>query len=111
MYISIVEIDLPEGIDLAALREVFREAGRRYTNVEGLLRKYYTLKGDSITGGVFVWDTLEHAKAGHADADWREIIRNRYGSEPRVTFYEVPVIVDNVIGEVLEASDYLEIAS
>jgi len=108
MYISVVEIDLPPDVDLAALRNLFPEAGRRYASVEGLLRKYYTMKGDGVTGGVFVWDTLEHAEAGHADPEWHKIIRDRYGTAPRVTYYEVPVVVDNVIGEVLKGSDYVE---
>ena len=111
MYISVVEIDLPPETDVTALRNVFSEAGRRYTDVEGLLRKYYTLKDDKVTGGVFVWDTLEHAEAGHADPAWHKIITDRYGSAPRVTYYEVPVIVDNVMGEVLEGSEYLEAVS
>lgn len=108
MYISVVEIDLPAGTDLAGLRNVFADAGRRYLKVQGLLRKYYTLKGDNVTGGVFVWKTLEDAKAGHADPDWHKIIMDRYGTTPRVSYYEVPVVVDNVIGEVFRGEDYLE---
>ena len=111
MYISVVEIDLPPDVDVAALRNVFTEAGRRYTDVEGLLRTYYTLKGGTVTGGVFVWDTLEHAEAGHADPDWHKIIMDRYGTEPRVTYYEVPVIVDNIMGDVFKESEYLEAVS
>lgn len=108
MHISVVEIDLPAETDLAGLRTVFADAGRRYVNVKGLLRKYYTLRDGTVTGGVFVWDTLENAKAAHADPDWRKIIMDRYGATPRVTYYEVPVVVDNVLGKVLRGDDYLE---
>ncbi len=111
MYISVVEIDLPADTDVAALRNIFSEAGHRYSDVEGLLRKYYTLKDDKVTGGVFVWDTLEHAEAGHGDVAWHKIIQDRYGSAPRVTYYEVPVIVDNLMGDVFEGSEYLEAVS
>ena len=107
MYISVVEIDLPPDADVPALRELFCESGRRYAKVEGLLRKYYTLQDDTITGGIFVWDTLEHARAGHADPAWHKLILDRYGSPPRVSYYEVPVVVDNVMGEVLKSSEYL----
>ena len=108
MYISVVEIDLPAEADLAALRNVFLESGRRYMKVKGLLRKYYTLNEGNVTGGVFVWDTLENAKAGHADPDWHKLIKDRYGTMPRIRYYDVPVVVDNVIGKVLRADDYLE---
>lgn len=108
MYISVVEIDLPPGIDVPALKALFCESGRRYADVDGLLRKYYTLQDDKTTGGVFVWDTLEHAKAGHADPAWHKLIMDRYGSAPRVSYYEVPVVVDNLMGDVLKASEYLQ---
>ncbi len=39
----------------------------RYKEVPGLLRKYYTVGAEDLTtGGVFVWDSLDHANAGHA---------------------------------------------
>ena len=107
MYISIVEIDLPAGTDCAALKDAFITTGPRYVDVPGLLRKYYTLQGGTMTGGVFVWDTLENAQAGHADQGWRKIITDRYGNEPRVAYYEVPTIVDNVMGTVLPDGEYL----
>jgi len=107
VYISIVEIDLPAGTDCVALKDAFRTTAPRYVDIPGLLRKYYTLQEGTMTGGVFVWDTLENAKAGHADPGWRKIIADRYGNEPRVSYYEVPTIVDNVIGAVLQDEEYL----
>ncbi len=111
MFISIVEIDLPPDTDRAALKDGFNQTAPRYTEVPGLLRKYYTVGAeDQSTGGVFVWDSLEHAKAGHADPDWRQLIKDKYGAEPRVTFWEVPVVVDNATRHILSGSDYLEAA-
>ena len=107
MYISIVEIDLPAGTDCAALKDAFMTTGPRYVDVPGLVRKYYTLQDGTMTGGVFVWDTLENAQAGHADQGWRKIITDRYGNEPRVAYYEGPTIVDNVRGAVLPDEEYL----
>lgn len=108
MFISIVEIDLPPDEDLAALREGFDVTAPRYTEVPGLLRKYYTVGAeDQTTGGVFVWDTLENAKAGHADPEWRHLIKDKYGTEPRVTFWEVPVVVDNENGKIQHGAEYI----
>ena len=107
MYISIVEIDLPAGTDCAALKDAFMTTAPRYVDVPGLLRKYYTMQDSKMTGGIFVWDTLENAQAGHADPGWQKIIADRYGNEPRVAYYEVPTIVDNVMGAVLQGGEYL----
>ena len=108
MYISVVEIDLPDNLDRDALTEGFLTSGRRYTDVPGLLRKYYTMKDDAITGGVFVWESREHAKAGHSDPEWNELIWDKYGARPQGTYYEVPVVIDNVMGEIYQGSEYLE---
>jgi hypothetical protein len=109
MYISIVEIDLPPDEDLAALKNGFDVTAPRYTDVPGLLRKYYTVGTEGrTTGGVFVWDSLAYAKAGHDDPDWRQLIKDKYGTEPRVTFWEVPVVVDNATQLILSGPDYLE---
>ncbi len=108
MYMSIVEIDLPAGTDCTALKDAFMTTAPRYAQVPGLLRKYYTMQDDTMTGGVFIWDSMENARAGHADPAWRKIIADRYGNEPRVSYYEVPVVVDNAMGAVLSGSDYMQ---
>ncbi len=108
MYISVVQISLPDNVDFEALREGFLLSGRRYRHVPGLLRKYYTMKDEVITGGVFVWKSHEHALAGHSDSEWNDLIWNKYGAKPQVTYYEVPVVVDNVVGEIYRGSEYLE---
>ena len=108
MYISVVEIDLPDNLDREVLTEGFLTSGLRYTDLPGLLRKYYTLKDDVITGGVFVWESNEHARAGHSDPGWIQLIWDKYGAKPRVSYYEVPVVVDNVMGEICRGSEYLE---
>ena len=36
---------------------------------------------------------------------------DRYGNEPRVSYYEVPVVVDNAMGAVLSGSDYMQTAT
>jgi hypothetical protein len=109
MFISVVEIDLPPDIDLDSLKDGFNVTAPRYAHVPGLLRKYYCNGAeDQVTGGVFVWDSLEAAKAGHADPEWRRLIKDKYGEEPRVTYFEVPVVVDNGMQRILRGPDYLD---
>jgi hypothetical protein len=108
MYISIVEIDLPGDVDRDALANGFLISGHRYTNVPGLLRKYYTMDDSTITGGVFVWESQRHAVAGHSDLEWNKLILDKYGTQPKITYYDVPVVIDNVLGEICRGSEYLE---
>ena len=108
LYISIVEIDLPEGIILDALEEGFLISGRRYVDVPGLLRKYYLLKDDSVTGGIFVWKSYKYALAGHADPEWKKLIWDKYRTQPKISYFNVPVVVDNVLEVICRGSDYIE---
>jgi len=32
--------------------------------------------------------------------EWRSFVRGKYGTEPSVTYFESPVVVDNVTGEI-----------
>ncbi|MGI9384624.1 MAG: monooxygenase [Methyloligellaceae bacterium] len=107
MYITVVEIDLPAHIDRKALKQAFHHTAPRYNRVAGLLRKYYCVsENENVTGGVFVWDSLENAKSGHSDPEWKQLIMDKYGAEARVTYFEVPVVVDNVTQKILGGSEY-----
>ena len=108
MFISIVQIDLPEGIILDALEEGFLISGRRYADVPGLIRKYYLLNDDAVTGGIFVWKSYKYALAGHADPEWKKLIWDKYGTQPKISYFNVPVVVDNVLEAICRGSDYIE---
>lgn len=32
---------------------------------------------------------------------WRAFVREKYGAEPSVTYFDSPVVVDNISGEIL----------
>ncbi len=33
--------------------------------------------------------------------DWRALIKDKYGAKPEIHFFETPVVVDNVAGEIV----------
>lgn len=47
-------------------------------------------------GGVYLWKTLEAAKAGH-DAAWCEKVRGIYGAYPQFDYFETPFVLDNTV--------------
>jgi hypothetical protein len=99
MITAIVNFKLPEGTTTQDAAKIFRESAPRYRGVPGLVRKYHVFGDDGTGGGIYLWRSREAAEALY-DAAWRQMIRERYGAEPSVRYFETPVIVDNVIGEI-----------
>lgn len=48
-----------------------------------------------------MWKSREQAEQLYSD-DWRRFIREKYGTEPSIVYYETPVIVDNAMGEIVK---------
>lgn len=66
-----------------------------------LIRKNYLFDPErGIAGGVYLWKERAHAERWHG-AEWRAVIKEMYGSEPESQFFETPVVVDNVAGEIV----------
>ncbi len=105
MIISVVEIDMPAGMERADVDAAIHETAPRYHNVDGLLYKYYTAKDPDVTGGVLMWETREQAEAAYSDPEWLKIIRDGYGTKPRITYYDVKLVGDNVKGEIYTGSE------
>ena len=65
-----------------------------YKAASGLVRKYYLFGEDRTGGGVYLWETREAADRQYSQA-WRNMIEQRFGTAPEITYYETPVIVEN----------------
>ena len=66
----------------------------------GLIRKHYVLTEDGRTaGGIYLWKTRADAERQYDEA-WRRFVTEKYGTEPQLTYFESPVVVDNLIGEI-----------
>lgn len=100
MITALVQFKLPQPISREQAREVFSGTAPRYREVRGLIRKYYILSKDGTTaGGVYLWQSQEDAERLYTD-EWRNFIRQKYGAEPSVVFFESPVVVDNAAGTI-----------
>jgi hypothetical protein len=93
MITAIVNFPLPADVDLEKARELFEGSAPKYDGLAGLVRKYY-LFGHGKGGGVYLWESRDAADAVYT-AEWRAMIKDRYGAEPEITYFESPVIVDN----------------
>ncbi|UFS68800.1 YdhR family protein [Geomonas sp. RF6] len=101
MITAIVQFKLPQPITREQAREIFASTAPKYQEIPGLIRKYYLLSEDGGTaGGAYTWASREEAERLYT-REWREFIMTKYGCEPSVTFFETPVLVDNVQKEIV----------
>jgi hypothetical protein len=100
MITALVQFKLPQPVTREKARELFSGTAPKFREVPGLVRKYYLLSQDGGTaGGVYLWKSREDAERLYS-ADWRKSIQERFGSQPTVTYFESPVVVDNVAGSI-----------
>ncbi|MGE4542783.1 MAG: YdhR family protein [Pedobacter sp.] len=101
MITALVQFKLPQPISRENARMIFSDTAPKYREIPGLIRKYYILSQDGGTaGGVYLWNSQEDAERLYTDA-WKKFIRDKYGAEPSVTYFESPVVVDNAVGEII----------
>lgn len=102
MITALVQFKLPKTVTKDEAKEIFLSTAPEYREVQGLVRKYYLLSMDGGTaGGVYLWKSREDAERVYTD-EWKKLVRERYGAEPSVQYFQSPVIVDNLVGEILE---------
>jgi hypothetical protein len=94
MIVAVVNFDLLAPLTTDEARSMFEASAPNYQNVDGLRRKHFLLSEDGRTaGGVYLWESRQQADALY-DESWRQRLAARYGSEPRITFYDSQVTVD-----------------
>jgi hypothetical protein len=107
MITTLVQIKMQAQMSLEKAKALFSGTAPQYRDVPGLIRKYYLLSEDGNTaGGVYLWESREAAEAMYSPA-WYAFIREKYGKDPVVTYFECPVVVDNLTAEIIEADPVL----
>lgn len=101
MITTLTTFTLPNPITLEEARRIFQSTAPKYREVPGLLRKTYVLSEDGRTaGGVYSWISRADAEALYTES-WRTFVREKYGTDPVVTYFQSPVVVDNVAGQII----------
>lgn len=101
MIIAFTQFSLPKPITREEARSIFLSTAPKYRGVQGLFRKHYVISEDGLTvGGVYLWNSRPEAEAIYTDA-WRSFVREKYGTDPTVTYFECPVVVDNVSEQII----------
>ncbi len=101
MITGVVQINISTPVTLEKATGLFGDVAQNYRETPGLIRKYFLLSEDGSTiGGAYLWESREEAEQLYS-AEWRQAITNKYGTEPSVTYFASPVIVDNLAGSII----------
>jgi hypothetical protein len=101
MTTTITQFPLPPEVSADALKSGFLEVAPYFKNPLGLIRKYFLLSGDhAIGGGVYLWDSRQNAR-DFSEGTLRMMIKEKFHVDPSITYFDAPVVVDNVSSEIL----------
>jgi hypothetical protein len=101
MITAFTQFKLPHPLTREDAREIFAGTAPKYQVIQGLIRKYYILSKDGgMAGGIYLWNSQEDAERLYTN-EWKQFILEKYGAEPSVTYFESPVVVDNITGEIV----------
>jgi len=89
----VVNVPAPPGAPRALIEAGIRKSVPQYRQVPGLLRKYFTI-GEGTFGGVYLFASRAAAETWFDDA-WHKRVVATYGRDGTVTYYDVPVVLDN----------------
>ena len=104
MITAIVQFKLPQPVAREKAQEIFVSTAPKYRETPGLIRKYYLLSEDGRTaGGVYLWRSRKDAEGLYTE-EWGNYIREKYGALPSITYFESPVVVDNLTKEIVSDS-------
>ncbi len=103
MITEFVLFRLPDGISREKVVEGMRSVAPKWRANPDLIRKTFVFDAKANEAGAFyLWKNHEAAERAHDEA-WRQSVIARYGHAPRIAYFETPLVVDNLVGETIEA--------
>lgn len=101
MITEYVLFRLPPGITRDEVVAGMHEVAPRWRAEPNLVRKTFVYDAEAGQAGAFyLWNDRASAEAAH-DAAWRQRIRDAYGSEPEIRYFDTPLVVDNALGRLV----------
>jgi hypothetical protein len=102
MVTAFVQFKLPSAMSRDQAKEAFMSTAPRYQQAPGLIRKYYLLSEDGGTaGGIYLWQSKVDAEHLYTQ-EWRNFVKEKYGTEPAIVYFHSPVVVDNLTKEIIK---------
>jgi hypothetical protein len=99
MITAIVLYDLPPSIGFEDCRAHFTKIAPDFLKVPGFLRKQFICdRNGKVAGGIYTSESQEAAERFYS-GDWLTGIRARYGTEPRISYFETVALTDKASGQ------------
>ena len=84
---------------LEECRAYFTKIAPDFFKIPGFLRKQFICaRGGKVAGGVYMWESQEAAERFYS-GEWLAGIRARYGTEPKITYFETVALTDKASGQ------------
>ena len=100
MITVIVYFKLPDGVTREEIVSKFELTVQKWSENQDLIRKNYIIDLDrGIAGGVYLWKEKIHAEIW-LGAECRKMVKDTYGEAPTLQFFETPIVLDNVTGNI-----------
>ena len=100
MVTVIVYFRIPEGMMREEIILKFEQTSLKWRDNQDLIRKNYLIDFDKgIAGGVYLWREKIHAEIW-LGAEFRKMVKDNYGEVPTFQFFETPIVVDNITGDI-----------
>ena len=100
MITVIVNFKLPDGMTREEIISKYEQTVQKWRDNSDLIRMNYLIDLDRrIAGGVYLWKEKMHAEIWHG-AEFRKMVKDNYGEEPTFQFFETPIVVDNLTGDI-----------
>lgn len=101
MITEFVLFAIPAGTPREEIVAGMHAVAPRWQSEPELIRKTFLYDPQAgEAGACYLWHHRAAAEAAHGEA-WRQRIRDAYGSEPRIRYFETPLVVDNALGRLV----------
>ena len=102
MITVIVYFKLPDGMTREEIISKFEQTTQKWRENQDLIRKNYLIDLDrGIAGGVYLWKEKMHAEIW-LGAEFRKMVRDNFNNEPTLQFFETPIVLDNITGNIMK---------
>ena len=101
MIAEFVKFKLPSGMSRVDVLAAARETTAAWSANPELLRKHYLLDEQGYSYGFYLWTSRSAAEAAHGEA-FRARVREKFGSDPEFSYFDVLLNLDNLTGIVTE---------
>ena len=96
MITTITTFPVPDTLGADKAREHFAHVAPKFQTVPGLIRKQFLFSEENhISGGVYLWENRAAAEQ-FIQGKLIGMIRQEFGVEPVVQYFDTPVVVDNL---------------